>query len=107
VEEASEIFAKYDIPYGKVNTVAEIVASPVVKERNMLVEVELKKDAAVKVVNTPFKFSTAPSGPRSRPPHLGEHNEEIFRDLLGLSREEILNLRKEGVLFERKPQEPG
>ena len=103
VEEASEIFEKCDIPYGKVNTVAEIVASAVVKERNMLVEVELKEDTTVKVVNTPFKFSGTPSGPEGRPPHLGEHNEEIFRDLLGLSQEEILNFRKEGVLFERNP----
>ena len=103
VEEASEIFEKNDIPYGKVNSVAEIVASPVVRERNMLVEVELRKDTAVRVVNTPYKFSETPSGPRGRPPHLGEHNGEIFQDLLGLSREEVLNLREKGVLFERKP----
>lgn len=102
MKEASEIFEKYGIPYGKVNTVAEIIASTVVRERNMLVEVELEKDTPEKVVNTPFKFSAIPSGPQGRPPHLGEHNDEIFRNLLGLSQEEVLKLKKKCILVERK-----
>jgi crotonobetainyl-CoA:carnitine CoA-transferase CaiB-like acyl-CoA transferase len=98
VEEATRLFEKYDIPYAKVHSVAEIVNSQVVRERNMLVDVALNPDLTAKVVNTPFKFSNTSTGPRSRPPHWGEHNKEVFGSLLKMSDDEIEAMTKEGIL---------
>lgn len=39
-----------------------------------------------------------PAAVRRHPPLLGEHTEEVFRDLLGLSEDEITSLSLEGVL---------
>ena len=68
IEEASKLFEKYDVAFGKVNSVADIVRSPVVRQRKMLTEVELSEDARALVVNTPFRFSQSPCGPQGPPP---------------------------------------
>jgi crotonobetainyl-CoA:carnitine CoA-transferase CaiB-like acyl-CoA transferase len=70
----------------------------------MLVDVDLNPDLAVKVVNTPFKFSNTPTGPRSRPPHWGEHNREVLGGLLKLSDNEIEAMTQEGILIQHKTE---
>ena len=42
--------------------------------------------------NVPFYSYPAPA------PALGQHNEEIYRGLLGFSKEEMERLKKEGVI---------
>jgi crotonobetainyl-CoA:carnitine CoA-transferase CaiB-like acyl-CoA transferase len=102
IEEVSQIFEKYDIPYGKVNTIEEVVNSPVVNYRDMLVHMELPNNGPVRVVNTPFKVGRNACGPQGPPPRLGEHNQEILKGLLKLSKEEITALAREGILVEQK-----
>lgn len=102
IEEASKLFEKYDVAFGKVNSVADVVRSPVVRERKMLTEVDLSKDVRALVVNTPFRFSQSPCGPQGRPPYLGEHNREVFEGLLKLSEEEMRALTREGILFQEE-----
>ena len=51
-----------------------------------------------RVVGNPLKFRGAPEGEHRYPPALGEHNEEIYRGLLGLSERDIEELRGEGVI---------
>ena len=99
VAEASAIFDEHDIPYAKVQTTEEIVNNPVVKRRNMLVNVELEDAVTVPVVNTPFRFSGVKTGPQGPPPQLGESNEKILKDLAGLSEDEIEELKQQGVVY--------
>ncbi|MBV8991042.1 MAG: hypothetical protein JO372_21010 [Solirubrobacterales bacterium] len=47
---------------------------------------------------TPLDFSAVPRGPVRRAPQLGEHNEEVLSELLGLSASEIGRLRDDGVI---------
>ena len=46
----------------------------------------------------PAKFSKTPWKIERGAPCLGEHNDEVFSELLGLSQEEINSLREEGVI---------
>jgi crotonobetainyl-CoA:carnitine CoA-transferase CaiB-like acyl-CoA transferase len=46
----------------------------------------------------PFRFSSFDAGHRMAPPLLGEHNEAILRELLGLSVEEIAQLEEADVI---------
>jgi crotonobetainyl-CoA:carnitine CoA-transferase CaiB-like acyl-CoA transferase len=47
----------------------------------------------------PFaKFGQTPIAYRSRPPTVGEHNDAVYRDELGLSAEEIVILQRRGVI---------
>jgi crotonobetainyl-CoA:carnitine CoA-transferase CaiB-like acyl-CoA transferase len=45
------------------------------------------------------RMSCTPGDLRSAAPVLGQHNDEVFRDLLGLAPEEIEQLKKESVIF--------
>ncbi len=99
VEEASELFRRYEVPCAKVNSLAELVNKPVLRERKMLVEMELAPSAPpALVLNTPLRLSQCPTGPQSRPPHRGEHNRVVVGDLLGFKEDEIQKLLEEGIL---------
>ena len=54
------------------------------------------------LLKSPHKFSKTPPripGPAAR---LGEHNEQLLRDLCGYSAEKIQALREKGILVEAK-----
>jgi crotonobetainyl-CoA:carnitine CoA-transferase CaiB-like acyl-CoA transferase len=46
----------------------------------------------------PMKFSKAEAGVRRHAPLLGEHNDYVYKDLLGMSTEEMEELAREGVI---------
>jgi crotonobetainyl-CoA:carnitine CoA-transferase CaiB-like acyl-CoA transferase len=101
VAEASELLERNKVPFSKVNSLAEIVNAPVVKERRMLVETVLEPSFPPEsILNTPFHFSKCPTGTKVRPPYLGEHNRPVLKDLLGLNENDIDVLFRDGVIFE-------
>src|SRR5207302_543578 len=46
----------------------------------------------------PFKLSETPWAQRGRAPHAGEHNQEVYGDLLGLDAAELRRLRMRMVI---------
>jgi CoA:oxalate CoA-transferase len=102
IEEASRIFDEFEIPYAKVNSTGEILGSDVVRERNMLFDLELPGVGTLPVVNTPFKFSARSTDPQGRPPDLGEHNRYVLMELLGFSEEEFETLEKDGIIRDER-----
>jgi CoA:oxalate CoA-transferase len=59
---------------------------------------------------SPLKLSESPSGIRGYAPFLGEHNDDVLRKTLGMSKKEIKDLYGEDVLYhepavERLPEE--
>lgn len=70
------------VPVGPVNDMAAIYSDPHVAARNMLVEVE-QPDASrpVTLAGQAIKMTKSETGPRSRPPRLGEHSSEILAEL--------------------------
>lgn len=55
----------------------------------------------------PYHFSRTPANIRIPPPAFGEHNDYVFRDLLGLSEEEVEALRASGVIADAPLPSPG
>jgi benzylsuccinate CoA-transferase BbsF subunit len=51
------------------------------------------------VVTPPWQLSETPARIHRHSPLLGEHNEEVFGQMLGLSQGEIKELEKEGVIY--------
>jgi len=45
------------------------------------------------------RLSQTPGEVRSSSPGLGEHNQEVWGGLLGLTEEELKDLRKEGFIY--------
>ena len=63
--------------------------------RDMVKEVEHEECGKMKLVNTPVKFSEAEPGIRTPPPALGQHSDEVLKELAGVGEGEIKRLRAE------------
>jgi len=51
------------------------------------------------VISPPWKLSATPAKIRTASPLLGQHNEEVFGGLLGMSKEEIARLVDEKIIY--------
>jgi len=70
------------VPVAPVNTVEDIVGDPHFAAREMLVEVEQPgAREPVTIAGTPIKLTRTPSGVRRRAPLLGEHTDEILKEV--------------------------
>lgn len=82
-----------DVPCAPVLGVEELVAHPQVLAREMIVRLPHPELGDVAVPGIPIKLSASPGAIERLGPELGEHNDEIYRGLLGLGDEEIERLR--------------
>lgn len=64
----------------------------------MVKEVEHPWCGPMKLVNTPVKFSYSEPSIRMPPPVLGQHTDEILKDIVGLSSSDIAILKQEGTV---------
>ncbi len=71
------------IPCGPINTLDRVFSMPHVEARDMLVHLEREIIGDLKVVGSPLKFSDTPVGYRLPPPTLGQHTQEVLRELFG------------------------
>jgi len=96
-EEWLKRLRKADIPAGPVNTVEEALRNPQALARQAIVEIEHPLLGVARSIANPIRMSGTPIEYRYPPPLLGEHNTAILGEL-GLSREEIGNLKREGTI---------
>ena len=97
-EEWETVLLAAGIPMGAINSIAEVVDHPQVAARRALVEMDHPRAGKVRMVGAPVRLSETPGSVRTPSPMLGEHTDEVLRDLLGLGAEEIAALRGAGVL---------
>jgi crotonobetainyl-CoA:carnitine CoA-transferase CaiB-like acyl-CoA transferase len=69
------------VPCSPINTIPEVFADPQVKHRNMLRELPHPTAGVVPQVVSPLNFTTAPLAFNRSPPLLGQHTDEILREL--------------------------
>ena len=74
----------------------EVLDSDLVREREMVVEVEQPELGTVRLLGHPVKLSRTPADPTRPAPALGEHTEEVLRGA-GLAAEEIDALLESGA----------
>jgi crotonobetainyl-CoA:carnitine CoA-transferase CaiB-like acyl-CoA transferase len=85
------------VPCGAINSVAEVFDDPQVKAREMLRYVPHPKGVDVPQVASPMRFADAPLETPATPPLLGEHSEEILREL-GYDGARIASMRSAGAI---------
>ena len=97
-EEWEALLVKNGIPVGAINDIAEVIKHPQVKARGALVETDHPVAGKVAVVGVPVRLSMTPGSVRTPSPTLGQHTDELLRDVLGLDAAAIAALRNAGAL---------
>jgi crotonobetainyl-CoA:carnitine CoA-transferase CaiB-like acyl-CoA transferase len=93
-----KLFEEADLPCGPISNMAEVFDDPHVKSREMCIEIDHPIAGVIKQLGFPYKLSLTPAGVYTRPPLLGEHNDEILSGRLGYTQEEIEKLKAEKVI---------
>jgi crotonobetainyl-CoA:carnitine CoA-transferase CaiB-like acyl-CoA transferase len=86
------------VPCGPINNLAEVFADPQVLSRGMVDTWQHPLRAQVNLVASPIKMSATPVRTDRCPPRLGEHSTEVLQEWLGLSDEDIAQLRSKEVI---------
>ncbi len=86
------------VPAGAVRTVSEAIESPEVAARNMIRTIQHPTAGALRLLGSPLNFSETPTVAPSAPPLLGQHTDEVLRDLLDMSPAEIEALKASGTI---------
>jgi crotonobetainyl-CoA:carnitine CoA-transferase CaiB-like acyl-CoA transferase len=99
VAEVEATMIEHSIPAGIIYRAPEMLDDPHFAARNALIEVETPRWGKVKMQNAfPF-LSETPSSVRSpAPAQIGQHNDEVYRGLLGLQPVEIERLAASGAV---------
>ncbi len=90
-----------DVPAAEVRDPTAAVRDSRVVARHETVPIAHPKYGAVDdiyAMGLPITFSSAVAGFDRPPPELGEHNEAVYRDILGYSPERMAELRAQGVI---------
>ncbi|MFL6658492.1 MAG: CaiB/BaiF CoA transferase family protein [Massilia sp.] len=86
------------VPCGPINNIGEVFENPQVKARGVAIEMDHPAAGKVKLVRSPMRLSATPAEAALPPPMLGQHTDEVLREVLGRSDAEIAALRAKGVL---------
>jgi len=86
------------VPCGPINDLHDVFKNPQVQARGMVMEAPHPTAGKVKLVRNPMRLSASPAETDMAPPLLGQHTDEVLREVLGRSEEEIAALRTKGIL---------
>ncbi len=86
------------IPNGPINDLGQVYEEPQVKARGIKVELDHPVAGKLPTVASPMRFSATPVEYKLAPPLLGQHTEEVLRDLLKLDAAAITQLRADGIV---------
>ena len=85
------------VPCGACQDTGEVLADPHLKAREMIVDLEYGRRGTYQTVGCPIKLSKSPAE-ITRPPELGEHTDDVLRDVLQISEDEITRLHQNSVV---------
>ena len=100
--EVMEICNKLDIPVGPILSMKEIAEEPSLRQTGTVVEVDHPTRGKYLTVGNPVKMSDSITEVK-RSPLLGEHTEEILRDVLGYSTSDIAEIKGSGATSAAPP----
>lgn len=99
VAEVEALMIAHSIPAGKIYRAPEMLEDPHFAARKAVIEVATERWGPVKMQNAFPKLSDTPSDVRSAAPAtVGQHNREVYGELLGLSAAELDALAAAGAI---------
>lgn len=93
-----ELLTEHGVPAGRIYTARDMLADPHFAARDAIIRLTHPDFGEFAMHNVVPKLSASPGRVRHVGPALGEHNDEIYRGLLGLPDDEVASLREAGVI---------
>ncbi|MHC1560931.1 formyl-CoA transferase [Actinomycetospora sp. C-140] len=87
----------HDVPCGPILSTRELIEDSSLADNNMIVTVDHPQRGSFRTVGCPIKLSESPVKVETSP-LLGQDNERIFRERLGLDAEQFAALQADGVI---------
>ena len=103
--EVMRILQQAGVPAGPVLDGKELVEEPHLNEHGLFEMVTHPEAGTHPYIGMYAKFSKTPGSIRMPAPCLGEHNQYVFGELLGLSQEEMVQLEEEGIIGTKPSEE--
>jgi crotonobetainyl-CoA:carnitine CoA-transferase CaiB-like acyl-CoA transferase len=97
-QEVLEVLKGARVPCAQVMRISQVMRDPHLRERKTIAEVEHGRWGKVPVPGPIPRFSRIQERRPHPGPSPGQHNREIYGEVLGLSAEEMEVLRREGVI---------
>ncbi|MGH7555361.1 MAG: CaiB/BaiF CoA transferase family protein [Longimicrobiales bacterium] len=70
-----------DVPAAPIHDYRQVFDDPHTRARQMVLELDHPVEGPVRTLGFPYKLSETPARPRRPPPRLGEHTEEVLREM--------------------------
>jgi len=96
--EVRDLLDAAEVPVAPIYSIKDIFEDPHYQARGDIIEIEDRTIGRVKMQGVFPRFSLTPGQVYRSAPELGEHNEEIYQGLLGLSEEELEALKRERII---------
>lgn len=93
-----EIVSELGIPVGPVQDIAQVANDPQMAHRKMFVDLPHPALGELRFTGNPIKMSRTSSAPERVAPDLGQHTEEVLREVLGLDAAALAELRAKEVV---------
>ena len=81
IDEWRERFVAFDVPHAQVNSLGEVFLEPQAQHLGLELRLQHPSEGEVVTVAPPVRFSGTPVGGLSAPPRLGQHTEDVLREL--------------------------
>jgi crotonobetainyl-CoA:carnitine CoA-transferase CaiB-like acyl-CoA transferase len=99
VKEIVDFMLSNKIPCAPIYTVKEVVEDEhIAVARRMIREIDHPVAGPVKVIGSPVNMSETPAEITSPAPLLGQHSEEVLKNILNLSEDDLASLKKENAI---------
>ncbi len=97
-DEVIDVLRQARVPCSIVNTVDQVVNDPQVAARRMIRYVDYPGVGRIPLPGLPLNLSGMPERAFSLAPKVGEHNDVVYRELLGLNGQHLERLKSKGVI---------
>lgn len=98
VAEVVETLTAAGVPVGPVYSIPQVMQDEHIRSREMIVELEYPDVGKVPLPGLAVKLSQTPGAMDQRGPEVGEHNQQVYGELLGYGSEQLAELKEAGVI---------
>ena len=96
--ELLDLLEKHGVPSGLIYRTADMLEDPHFQARQAIVSTPHPAFGTLRMQNGAPRLSATPGSIRSPAPELGQHNAEVFRELLGLDATALADFQSRGVI---------